>query len=95
MNNNYITNTRPPDVGALVKDRVGDSSHIKSITVPMPPAKVHAPAPFTEDETIMRKIGNTTYILTAKFKQGASEGMVDKLLRLIENNDETSKDLEI
>ena len=44
--------------------------------------------PFTQDETLMRKIGNTTYILTAKYKQDAKEGLVDKLLRLIENDNE-------
>ncbi|MCL2082070.1 MAG: transposon-encoded TnpW family protein [Oscillospiraceae bacterium] len=42
---------------------------------------------FTEDETIVKKIGNTTYILNAKYKKDAREGVVDKLLRLIENPD--------
>ena len=50
--------------------------------------KVKTPPPFTQDEKITRKIGNTTYILTAKYKQDAKEGAVDKLLRLIENNDD-------
>ena len=45
-------------------------------------------APFTQDETIVRKIGGTTYILTAKYKPDAKEGLADKLLRLIKNNDD-------
>jgi hypothetical protein len=43
------------------------------------------PAPFTEDETIVKKIGNTKYILTAKYKKGAKDGALNKLLRLVEN----------
>jgi hypothetical protein len=50
--------------------------------------KTNTLAPFTQDETIVRKIGNTTYILTAKYKQDAKEGLADKLLRLIKNNNE-------
>lgn len=45
------------------------------------------PAPFTEDETIMLKIGNTTYISTAKYDKNAKEGALDKVLRLIDNHD--------
>jgi hypothetical protein len=44
-------------------------------------------APFTQDEIIVRKIGGTTYILTAKYKTDAKEGLADKLLRLIKNSD--------
>ena len=43
------------------------------------------PAPFTQDEKIVKKIGNTTYIFTAKYKQDATEGLADKLLRLFQN----------
>jgi hypothetical protein len=49
-----------------------------------------SPAPFTQDETFTQKIGGTTYILTAKYKQGAKEGLVDKLLRLIANGDDVN-----
>ena len=49
--------------------------------------KTFTPAPFTQDETIVRKLGNTTYRLTAKYKKDASEGLADKILRLIKNND--------
>ena len=45
-------------------------------------------APFTQDETIMCDIGNTTYRLTLKYKQGATEGLADKLLRIFERCDE-------
>jgi hypothetical protein len=44
--------------------------------------------PFTEDQTFTRKIGNTTYILTAKYKKNATEGLADKLMRIIENSED-------
>ena len=47
--------------------------------------KTTAPAPFTQDETIVREIGNTTFIITAKYRQDAEEGLADKLLRLIQH----------
>ena len=51
-------------------------------------SKMDKPEPFTEDETMMGKMGNTTYIINIKYKKGAREGVMDKLLRLIENYDE-------
>jgi len=56
--------------------------------------KVETPKPFTQDETIVREFGNQVYIINAKYKQGASEGLADKWLRIIENS-EAYGDLEL
>jgi len=42
---------------------------------------------FNPPESIQRKIGNTTYTLRAHFKPDAREGLLDKLWRLIRNDD--------
>jgi hypothetical protein len=43
-------------------------------------------SPLTEDEAIQCQIGNTIYKLTAKFDQSASEGLLDKLWRLMKQD---------
>ena len=48
-------------------------------------SKTNMSAPFTADESIVRKFGNTTYIINAKYKQGSSVGLADKLLHMIED----------
>jgi len=35
-----------------------------------------------------RKIGGTTYIVTSEFNENAREGLLDKLWRLIENDND-------
>jgi hypothetical protein len=42
--------------------------------------------PLMQDTALMRKIGRTTYILTAKYNKESKEGLVDKLWRLIKND---------
>jgi len=36
---------------------------------------------------MVRKIGGTTYIVRAHYKQNAREGLLDKIWRLIQNDD--------
>jgi len=85
MNNENIElfdeNIEPPNQNIAPDDKSNEPSD--DIKICVPPM---SPAPFTQDGTLVRKISNTTYILTAKYKQGAKEGLTDKLLRLIENN---------
>jgi len=38
-------------------------------------------------EPMVRKIGGTTYIVRAHYKQNAREGLLDKIWRLIQNDD--------
>jgi hypothetical protein len=46
-------------------------------------AAFHAPEPME------RKIGGTTYIVRTHLKKNAREGLLDKVWRLIQNNDLT------
>ena len=52
-------------------------------------AKTKNAAPTTTEQTapvLIRKIGNTTYMVGIHFSQASKETMDDKLLRLIKND---------
>jgi len=38
-------------------------------------------------EIVEYKVGSTTYIITGKYKKSGKEGLLDKLWRLIENDE--------
>ena len=46
-------------------------------------------AAFHSPEPMERKIGGTTYIVRVHLKKGAREGLLDKVWRLIQNNELT------
>ena len=46
-------------------------------------------AAFHNPEPTERKIGGTTYIVRVHLKKNAREGLLDKVWRLIQNNDLT------
>jgi len=43
--------------------------------------------PYIEGETMELKIGSTTYIITGKYPKDGKPKLVDKLWRLIENDE--------
>ena len=61
------------------------------MTRPLPSDKeIKTTQPLTQTRVKERKLGATTYRITTYFNPDSREGLIDKLVRLIENDPEST-----